>query len=914
MSDDGENYPTDSSSEENESENGDIIVSPIEEDEEDWDNDDSTMQPPLVHHGFKDVEKKKAKALQLKQTKMSSLQQQPTPNVSGSSLHTSTNTSRLKNSTNIEDYIRINLGNNNVIGTNLMDTVSKRLEEAVTLHKANQGKSFPISDLTELLKQVEMKWSTYASGPDGSTVKNEKQLMDNLKRQYPCVGQSGIITSQAEEIKLIEAQYKKALRDVNTIKVLFEWHELLQQSSYSQEYRERIAILQHVTKLTYEAKKKIWEALAIVDRKNQVSLIDGALCDIDADIKNPKTHALVKLHSWVLIQCRDHCYAKKGNMIYKEVIDDKTGKRKHAFEPYKLISDFVYDLMKREENAEMFNLFQISNQDRLINNLTRLTSPELPLLDTDKLMWAFPNCLWDAKTDTFIPHSHPPLKYAHKYIPFNITLPDGFDENKPFNREELGKHYWKKKYPEGYTIYRDITERIVYDTRLPPDENVWKEEPTWKCANDIKVPLLHKFMVEQKWSLAVQLWVMGLIFGRLPFGLSDGLEFCGIFFGKAGCGKTSMAEHMSQMFHNEEIFKLESNGEKLFGLEGAIDCSFWMLGELKHDIQIPIAFILQMIEGTDITIPRKNKEALKYKWRACGLICGNDTFPIDDSKGAMKRRLLPAFFEHKIDATDARLKTKLLPPTLPDCIRKCTLLYRTVIIPYINGRGLWTKGLLPDYFHRTSQAMSSLIDKVSDYVCEKYVIIPENKYSELENLITRGKHLIPLKEFMNTLKQNPDMKNIKQDQVLSSLERLGIDIFELNPNIQQSLSTDDNVPYEGYEHDLIAAGTQGQPAKTGFAAISSTIQSITFGTDVYDSGFILGGIISKTHLKENKFSTWTKKSDLLDTKSENMNVDNEEEFETDERKTIESDNDDDVIVEPILPPVSKRGKKKSKVK
>lgn len=81
--------------------------------------------------------------------------------------------------------------------------------------------------------------------------------------------------------------------------------------------------------------------------------------------------------------------------------------------------------------------------------------------------------------------------------------------------------------------------------------------------------------------------------------------------------------------------------------------------EVKKDFSLDQAQLQSMITGEEVSIQRKNREALSVVWKAPGLLAGNEVANWSDNSGSISRRMILIKFNRKVAQSDPTLKTKI---------------------------------------------------------------------------------------------------------------------------------------------------------------------------------------------------------------------------------------------------------------
>ena len=235
---------------------------------------------------------------------------------------------------------------------------------------------------------------------------------------------------------------------------------------------------------------------------------------------------------------------------------------------------------------------------------------------------------------------------------------------------------------------------------------------------------------ERTFPREAQEW-MYILIGRLlhPIGDKDDWQIIPLIVGRAGTGKSLIANTVKRMFSTEDVGILSSNQEKKFGIEPLENKLIWVMTELKRDLALNAADFQSMVSGEDVSIPRKNKIASKIRWRAPGLLCGNERPGWIDAQGSIARRIAIFNFKQFVNPADVNPELELLlKKELATLILKCNIAY--IHTTTINrGKGIWE--ILPEYFKNERRILQISTDVVTAAVHDKtkfklWIDIPNN--------------------------------------------------------------------------------------------------------------------------------------------------------------------------------------------
>lgn len=197
----------------------------------------------------------------------------------------------------------------------------------------------------------------------------------------------------------------------------------------------------------------------------------------------------------------------------------------------------------------------------------------------------------------------------------------------------------------------------------------------------------------------VQRWVY-IFIGRLLHELRkyDQWQIMPFLKGRAGTGKSAIAEIIQKFFEPENVGLLSSNIEEKFGLSSIMDKWVMLCTEVKKEFHLNQAEFQSMVSGESISIAQKNQKTHQMKWTAPGLLCGNEWASYRDSQGSIARRLAVINFQFSIADKDSNpnLVREIADEELAALIVKCNRAYLQQADAAGTNGDIWK--LLPPYF------------------------------------------------------------------------------------------------------------------------------------------------------------------------------------------------------------------------
>ncbi|NDD92102.1 hypothetical protein EBZ37_08460 [bacterium] len=154
------------------------------------------------------------------------------------------------------------------------------------------------------------------------------------------------------------------------------------------------------------------------------------------------------------------------------------------------------------------------------------------------------------------------------------------------------------------------------------------------------------------------------------------------------------------------------NSEKTFGLQGHLGKRVWFMTEVKRNLNFSQADFQSMVSGEHVSVAEKFRTATTEKWKAPGLLCGNECPGWFDSAGSLQRRIIVFPFRRRVHDKDARpnLTRSIKSQELGALLFKCAYAYleAAYLKPNVS---IWD--MLPRFFSQEAMVMQSETDAVS---------------------------------------------------------------------------------------------------------------------------------------------------------------------------------------------------------
>jgi hypothetical protein len=313
--------------------------------------------------------------------------------------------------------------------------------------------------------------------------------------------------------------------------------------------------------------------------------------------------------------------------------------------------------------------------------------------------------------------------------------------------------------------------------------------------------------------LEMQKWLYRLM-GRLlyPLGSKDDWQIVPFLKGTAGTGKSTIAEVMQSLFQEKDMEVMSVSGEKTFGLQGFRGKRVWFMMEVKRGLNLSQADFQSMVSGERVSIAEKYKTAVTERWRAPGLMCGNECPGWLDSGGSIKRRLAIFPFRTKIRACDARpgLQNRIKNCELGALLFKCAYAYLQQL-ETAPGKSFWDQA--PDEFNTEGLLMQSETDPVMKVLLDTRLERYDEVVSNLPMGTPRRSFRWPWQTFVDeyeqtwrAMRKTPFPEQLTEDKWLNTFHTLGLEV--------------ENVPLETGKECKVIVGIR-EKAQKHLATVSS---------------------------------------------------------------------------------------------
>jgi len=273
--------------------------------------------------------------------------------------------------------------------------------------------------------------------------------------------------------------------------------------------------------------------------------------------------------------------------------------------------------------------------------------------------------------------------------------------------------------------------------------------------------------------------MMYVLIGRLLHDLGDCDTWQILLFikGRAGTGKSLIAEICMNFFEPHQIGIVANNMEETFGVAQIAEKFMWVCTEVKKNFKMDQSLFQQIVSGENVSAAQKNRDAWTGKWRVPGLMSGNEWASYQDAQGSIARRLAIVNFLYPIhDAdSDPQLKQRILTTELGKLILKCNIAYRLTAAAN-ESRDIWK--VLPPYFKAQRRALQIDTDPLIAVLHDETIFERHPaSYIALKTLDTE------YRQRWRQIRGGNFPDNLSEDKLLSALHEIGASkVTEFRPD------------------------------------------------------------------------------------------------------------------------------------
>ena len=384
-----------------------------------------------------------------------------------------------------------------------------------------------------------------------------------------------------------------------------------------------------------------------------------------------------------------------------EIMDGSRKFRTKAWKPMMQISEFVYNVAKKEARFDVWKNLTArgSNARDAVKYLSECNDIQFPEIKKNRNVWSFNNGLFVGK------------EWSTK----------------------LGK-YTCKFYPYASTEFACLDPTIVSCKYFEKHFKNFDHIEDW-C--DIPTPIFQQILDYQQFDTEISKWmyVMG---GKMCFDVGDidSWQIIPFLKGIAGSGKSTLITKVFKKFYDsEDVRTLSNNIERKFGLSSLYDGFMFIAPEVKGDLCLEQAEFQSLVSGEDVSIAQKYEKAKSVEWKTPGILGGNEVPNWKDNSGSVLRRLLTFDFGKQVKDADPHLDEKL-DIELPAILLKCVKAYLDYAQKY-SDQNIWN--VVPKYFKGVQTQVAMVTNSLQNFLASEKVrygadlFVPQKIFTQIFN-------------------------------------------------------------------------------------------------------------------------------------------------------------------------------------
>lgn len=388
-----------------------------------------------------------------------------------------------------------------------------------------------------------------------------------------------------------------------------------------------------------------------------------------------------RLIRYYLNQCGQMCLRRLNGVLYSPRFTQDM-KYTRTYEIYSEIQQFIYSgiFPYNHHRAQFADLTSGASVPNMVKTyLENCHDALLPELKSVRYKFAFPDGLFDAKENKFYPYESDPPKWNSDITCANYINTPG-------------------------AIPDDVTDPM-----------------------DISTPNYQRVMDAQKLPREVCRWFYASM-GRMVFDVGELDDWQYLFYckGVAGSGKSTILRRVSEFYHPKDVGIMMSEGQENFSVEHLYDKNMFFCYDVGVRINFSPERLKSIITGEPVTAERKHKTPVTGNWTAQGAFAGNRFPPWLDDSGSFSRRFLIFLFDHAVLESDQDLANRC-KEELGVFLRKCVWCYHWVR-EQVGNRGIWDKGVLPDYFHESQRQYRANANPILSFLISESLEINPNHH------------------------------------------------------------------------------------------------------------------------------------------------------------------------------------------
>lgn len=410
--------------------------------------------------------------------------------------------------------------------------------------------------------------------------------------------------------------------------------------------------------------------------------------EFDYEKLDPLHSLLLYLYEQLYIKEYRRYIVDGVGMCYQKIYTDE-GYDTHAWKPAMSIKEFIFDTTRKGFNSKMWvNRTKKGNLIAAVNDLTDSLECEFDDLVRDRHVFSFTNGIYLSKK-----WNEEECKWSDQWIPY--------------------------KGPKSKKIGASVVSCRLFDIDfIDCEDQDWFEIIKQNCPNFVHV------MSYQQWPDEAQRW-MCILIGRMLYDikeLGEDWQVIPYLLGNAGTGKSTILDNIiAKLYEVSDVGILSNNIEKKFGLSALVDKKIFIGPEIKGNLALEQAEFQSMITGEFVQVNTKFKQAKSQRFKAPGMLAGNELPNYTDNAGSMTRRVVVFPFNYKVrkGEGDTRLGEKI-QKELAYIVQACNRGYLWALDEY-GKKGIWD--ILPEFFKETKQKMAEDSNPLINFLETDHVIL-----------------------------------------------------------------------------------------------------------------------------------------------------------------------------------------------
>ena len=518
-----------------------------------------------------------------------------------------------------------------------------------------------------------------------------------------------------EEVVFPEAKEKLEEQLEKRLKQLYKMEFILRtqgEINFNSENRDKLARSYHALRLAYDTIECEFAAKIVFDEDlfqssnmpRHLSIHKFGYMFRPAD-HTPSQELLLFFYQKLM----EKGYRRFDADCYEEIKYNNIGT--HAWQQVMTIEEFVYKNQEKDHNYEIWLLAtKASNTNRfIVDQISKCEDQDFPCLKQERTLLSFRNGQVDIENmiPRFFPAGSGRLEYSRASLKF-------FD----------------CEYNEDVFCEANSKQVQAWDPRQCAMSTVSLLE--WR---DIKTDLFEGIFTHQEYTSDTIELVYAML-GRLlyPVGALDDWQVVPFFKGVAGCGKSTVALAIAEMFPSNMVATISANMEGTFGLQNIVNNMVCLCTEVTKKFPLDRGVWQSMVTGENVTVPRKNNTAIDARWEVPMAMFGNETPQYDDKSGSVFRRMALFSMRKCVDQSqvDPTLLKKL-KENIATLLMKCNLAYRELATRY-GHKSFWAPEIATEQMQQWHREVLLEIDAFSGFLHSSHIERDPEYYIAYEEL------------------------------------------------------------------------------------------------------------------------------------------------------------------------------------